>query len=98
MTIYVDNARIPFRNMIMSHLMSDDIDELHEFAARLGMKRAWFQDTSIPHYDVSEGMRQKAIRMGAVQEDAFHNSDNLKAVKRAHRARGRHIVQRKVPR
>jgi hypothetical protein len=85
MTIFVDNARIPWRGMIMSHLMADDLDELHAFAAELGMKRAWFQDKSVPHYDVSESKRRQAVAMGAVEEDIF--SDSMAAFRRAWRIR-----------
>jgi hypothetical protein len=75
MAVYVDNARIPWRRMIMSHLTADDIDELHEFAERLGMRRRWFQDGSIPHYDLSEGKRQLALKLGAVHEDIWDHDD-----------------------
>jgi hypothetical protein len=45
----------------------DDIAELHEFAARIGLQRRWFQDKPWPrqHYDVTETKRQLAIREGA---------------------------------
>lgn len=71
MTVYVDDSRIRWRGMWMSHLQADSVEELHEFAERLGLKRSWFQAGSRPaaaHYDVSESKRLKAIRMGAVQE------------------------------
>jgi hypothetical protein len=49
------------------HLVTDgDIEELHEFAENLGLKREWFQDHRHPHYDcTTERMRQKAWRRGA---------------------------------
>lgn len=54
------------------HLQADTEKELHEFARKLGLKRSWFQDRperpEYSHYDLTAGMRQKAIRMGAVQE------------------------------
>lgn len=71
MTVYVDNARIPFRGMIMSHLQADTDQELHSFAETLGLRRSWFQPGSRPeaaHYDVSESMRVKAIKLGAISE------------------------------
>ena len=69
MTIYVDNAMIPAKvgrfDARWCHLVSDQIDptELHEFAARIGLRRAWFQrgtrlgehDPAGDHYDVTEG-------------------------------------------
>lgn len=71
MSVYVDDIKIPWRGMIMSHMTADSVDELHEFAAKLGLKRAWAQlppEHSVPHYDVSEGKRQQAIRLGAIEE------------------------------
>lgn len=49
------------------HLVSDtSVEELHIFAARIGMKRAWFQDHRFPHYDVlSKWRRLKAMSLGA---------------------------------
>jgi len=50
-----------------AHLVSDtSLAELHEFAARLGLNRAWFQQgTVIPHYDITESKWRKAVEMGA---------------------------------
>jgi hypothetical protein len=50
------------------HLTTDGpLDELHLFAARLGMKRSWFQDhPSAPHYDLVESRRKRALTLGAV--------------------------------
>ncbi len=53
MTVYVDNARLPFRRMIMCHMVADSVDELHEMADAIGVNRRWFQsEASYPHYDV----------------------------------------------
>jgi hypothetical protein len=50
-----------------AHLTADTRDELHAFATRLGLKRAWFQDHPTRwHYDVTAGKRAQAIRLGAV--------------------------------
>lgn len=44
MTVYVDDMRVPARvgriNARWSHLMADTDEELHEFAARLGLRRS----------------------------------------------------------
>lgn len=87
MTVYVDDMRLPARvgriSGRWSHLTADTRDELHTFAAHLGLKRAWFQDPTLNgkstitpnpgspivgtwHYDVTDSMRTKAIRRGAV--------------------------------
>lgn len=40
-------------------------EELHAFADSLGLKRAWFQDKSLPHYDITPSKRTLALRLGA---------------------------------
>lgn len=52
--------------MKMCHMIADSLDELHEMAAAVGMRREWFQPTSFPHYDVSLSRRSEVIRRGAV--------------------------------
>lgn len=69
MSVYVDTARNKFKRMVMCHLMADTLEELHEFAARLGMKRAWYQPVSTPHYDLSLSRRALALKLGAVEID-----------------------------
>lgn len=53
----------------MGHLISDtNIEELHRFAKKIGLKREWFQNHDIryPHYDLTtENMKRKAVRFGA---------------------------------
>ena len=53
----------PFRDRRWAHLVSDEsYDELHAFAARLGIPRRAFQGD---HYDVPEDHRARAIELGA---------------------------------
>jgi len=73
MTIMVDTLVVwskkpPFHKG-SCHLTTDgDIDELHAFAAKLGMKRAWFQDHPIlKHYDLTPSKRALAVKLGAVE-------------------------------
>ncbi len=48
------------------HLSSPDLDQLHEFAQSIGMKRAWFQDHERhPHYDAFGKMADLAMNFGA---------------------------------
>jgi len=43
------------------------LEALHRFAGKLGMKRAWFQDTDVmPHYDLTPSKRSLAVRNGAI--------------------------------
>lgn len=85
--IYVDDVGIPARvwNKTTSrhvesrwyHLITDEMDpaELHAFAARLGLRRSYFQpgkelggrepNPGGDHYDLTEGKRKQAIALGA---------------------------------
>lgn len=71
MTVYVDPLRNwggskEFRWKLSSHMYADSLAELHSFAARLGMKRQWFQDEArLPHYDLTERRRRAAVKLGA---------------------------------
>lgn len=64
------------------HLLADAIEELHEFATGIGMRRAWFQAGPIPHYDLSERRRARAVAAGAIEIQR----DELVARIRRHRA------------
>ena len=65
--IYVDNYEGKLGRMIMCHMLSDNIEELHEFASKLGLKRSWFQNGSAPHYDLSKEKRAQALKLGAIE-------------------------------
>jgi hypothetical protein len=49
------------------HLITDgSIDELHEFAQRIGLKREWFQNHNRhPHYDLMGSKKEAALKAGA---------------------------------
>ncbi len=67
MTVFVDNERISWRGKLWCHLVAESLEELHAFAAVLGLKRGWFQErASYPHYDVTTEVRDRALRLGAV--------------------------------
>lgn len=69
MTVYVDNSKNGFGRMKMCHMLADTVEELHAMADRIGLKRAWFQPKSSPHYDVSQEKRKLAIECGAIEVD-----------------------------
>lgn len=63
MTILVDDAIWRWRGDVWAHLVSDhSYRELHDFADRLGLRRAWFQGD---HYDIPARVRLEAIALGA---------------------------------
>ena len=72
MAILVDELReypdagLPFTSWC--HMATDgDLAELHAFAARLGLRRAWFQRD---HYDLPPHGRAAAVALGAVEVSA----------------------------
>lgn len=49
------------------HLVADSLDELHNFADKIGMKRSWFQySKKHPHYDLLGSKKALAIKEGAI--------------------------------
>jgi hypothetical protein len=52
------------RNVKNCHLVADTLEELHAMAKAIGMKREWFQDGRIPHYDLTETRRAAAVKRG----------------------------------
>jgi Protein of unknown function (DUF4031) len=61
--ILVDSAVWPWRGRLWAHLVSDEsYEELHDFAARLGVPRRAFQGD---HYDVPAEVRDQAVSLGA---------------------------------
>lgn len=55
------------------HLQADTAEELHAFAAELGLRREWFQSRpgrpEKDHYDLTRAAREAALTLGAVAED-----------------------------
>lgn len=74
MSVYVDSLQPCMRKKNWPydeycHLLADTARELHGFAEHLGLKRSWFQNGSLPYYDLTRGMRGEAVRAGAVEID-----------------------------
>jgi hypothetical protein len=95
MTVYVDQMFIPAtvggHTSRWCHLTADTKDELHAFAARIGLRRSYFQTCKRSracrpaeqcvhwHYDVTEGKRHQAVRLGAVEINRQQMVDLLRA-------------------
>jgi hypothetical protein len=48
------------------HMVTDEsVEELHEFAARIGLKRESFQSVSRPHSHLRPSTQRLAVSMGA---------------------------------
>jgi len=76
MSVYVDDLRVCAKNRNWPygkscHLVADTIGELAAFSILLPLKKEWFQEgkLSLPHFDLTEGMRLKAISLGAIEID-----------------------------
>lgn len=74
MPVYVDPLFICVRNPkwrwgMSCHLFADTVEELHEFARRLKMNRAWLQVSrrGLIHYDLPPKRREKAVELGAIE-------------------------------
>jgi hypothetical protein len=68
MTVLVDQPRWWWRGRRWCHLVSDEsLDELHAFAAAVGIPRRGFQGD---HYDVPEEHRDAMIDAGAQEVDS----------------------------
>jgi hypothetical protein len=72
--VYIDELLIrgAWRYGASCHLLPEThaehhLEELHQFAAAVGMKREWFQPGRWPHYDLTKSRRIMAVRHGAVQ-------------------------------
>ena len=78
MTVYVDDAFCSDdpeawgRWTGGGHMQADTPDELNAFAARLGLRREWFQSRpgrpERDHYDLTAARRDRAIELGAIRE------------------------------
>ncbi len=86
MPVYVDQVKIPFRGMLMSHMLADTLDELHGMADLLGIPRSRFQPRSTPHYDVCQDTRAQAIVLGA---RVINRRETAELIRRLREARER---------
>ncbi len=72
------------------HLQADSLEELHAFAARIGLRRDWFQSRpgrpENDHYDVTEAGRRRALALGAIPEDRRAGTRRRRAVRSRHSA------------
>jgi hypothetical protein len=95
MSVYVDDA---FREgdhwgrwQGGGHLQADTLEELHAMADRLGLSRSWLQTKPgrpwRDHYDLTAGMRELAIALGAIPITWRQAARRNIAARKAHRER-----------
>jgi len=81
-SVYVDDMRAPFGNMVMCHMWADSDDELLAMADRIGVQRKWIQghpllsfgkhrNASWVHFDIATSKRGLAVKFGAIETDRF---------------------------
>lgn len=88
--MYVDDAVTLWRGRRWAHLMADTLDELHEFASRMGIPRRAFQDRrSGAHYDVDVTQRSVALALGAQPISRHADRALVRSVIARARAQGR---------
>jgi hypothetical protein len=64
-TVYIDPPTWPGHGRLWSHLVSDEsYEELHAFAARLGVPRRAFERD---HYDIPAHRHADAVAAGAIE-------------------------------
>lgn len=69
MTVYVDDMRAQYGQMIMCHMVADTTAELLGMADRIGVARRWLQYPGHPreHFDICLRKRAAAVKAGAVE-------------------------------
>lgn len=79
MPVYVDRLyyhgfKLYGVNRASCHLFADSLEELYHFGDALGLKREWIHKSNmgIPHYDISNNKRKKAIEQGAIYLQKRH--------------------------
>ena len=75
--LYVDHLRIPFRQMLMSHLVADTQEELRDAARKLGLQQyIQYPGGRKEHLDLSESKRIEVIPDGRQGSDSPGDSAN----------------------
>lgn len=95
MTVYVDDARIPFGRYLMCHMWADTREELFAMVDRIGVQRKWFQrpratnvagmDASWEHFDIVQAKRALAITAGAIATDRFGPIEHVAKLRGDHK-------------
>ena len=82
MSVYVDDMKANFGNMVMCHMWADTDAELLAMADKIGVQRKWIQghpqlsfgkhrNASWVHFDIAMSKRALAVKAGAVETDRF---------------------------
>lgn len=64
--VYIGTRKYKYRRMIMSHMIADSLEELHDMAEILGVRRYFQNKKGKPHYDICQSKKKKALDNGAI--------------------------------
>jgi len=69
MSVYVDDMKHGFGNMVMCHMIADSSQELLAMADTIGVARKWVQKPGTPneHFDICLSKRRLAVKAGAME-------------------------------
>lgn len=67
--VYVGKREYRYKGMVMSHMVADSLEELHQIAELLGIRKYFQNKENKPHYDVCRAYKIKAINLGAKEID-----------------------------
>lgn len=99
MSVYVDDMRAAFGNMVMCHMIADSTPELLTMADHISVARRWIQRAGTPgeHFDICMSKRVKAIAAGAIEITqrtlGMMIRDRRNAAQAAHREAEHRITQ-----
>lgn len=85
--VYVDDAMVSKHGRHWCHLVADSLEELHKFAADIGIHPGAFHyQARHPHYDISTYQRERAIQRGAQRISPRYAIRVVKAMEESIRA------------
>lgn len=80
MSVFVDNARLPYGRYLMCHMWADSVDELFAMVDHIRVDRCWFQrppKASWEHFDITQTKRALAVHAGAIETDRYGPAEHV---------------------
>lgn len=87
--VFVDDMALQTRGKIWYRLVASDEKALHEFAAKIGLRRDWCHETThdgrrVVRYGITPNMRQRALKAGAMEVTAAQANRIMKEMTLEH--------------
>jgi len=68
--VLIGKRKYKYGYMQMSHMVASSLEELHAFAALIGVNKRHFQNKpNKPHYDICQEKKEFALTLGAEEVD-----------------------------